>query len=64
VYKRQAYSHLSGIFVEEGQWVSRGEVIGQMGSTGNSTGPHIHFQVYGGGTRQNPYAYLPPSPAQ
>lgn len=59
-----AYSHLSGIFVEEGQVVSRGQVIGQVGSTGNSTGPHVHFEVFDGGTRVNPLSYLPSSAAE
>lgn len=57
-----SYSHLSGIVVEEGQVVGRGEVIGQVGSTGNSTGPHVHFEVISGGVRVNPQRYLPFSP--
>lgn len=59
-----AYSHLSGIFVEEGQVVARGEVIGQLGSTGNSTGPHVHFEAWQGKTKVNPLGLMPPSPAQ
>jgi murein DD-endopeptidase MepM/ murein hydrolase activator NlpD len=39
------YGHLSEIFVQPGQWVEPGMVIGQVGSTGNSTGPHLHFEV-------------------
>jgi len=58
------YCHLSGIFIEEGQVVSRGEVIGQVGSTGNSTGPHVHFEVFDGGVKINPYNVLPPSQGQ
>lgn len=58
------YSHLSGIFVEEGQAVSRGQVIGQVGSTGNSTGPHVHFEVYQNGSKVNPLSLLPPSADQ
>lgn len=58
-----AYNHMSDIYVEEGESVSRGQLIGQVGSTGNSTGPHVHFQVYQGNQRVNPLNYLPPSPA-
>jgi murein DD-endopeptidase MepM/ murein hydrolase activator NlpD len=39
------YGHMSEIFVQPGQWVERGTVIGRVGSTGNSTGPHLHFEV-------------------
>jgi murein DD-endopeptidase MepM/ murein hydrolase activator NlpD len=39
------YGHMSEIFVQPGQWVERGSVIGRVGSTGNSTGSHLHFEV-------------------
>ncbi|MBW4634739.1 MAG: peptidoglycan DD-metalloendopeptidase family protein [Iphinoe sp. HA4291-MV1] len=39
------YGHMSEIFVQPGQWVEQGTVIGRVGSTGNSTGPHLHFEV-------------------
>lgn len=58
-----AYNHMSDIYVEEGESVSRGQMIGQVGSTGNSTGPHVHYQVYQGSQHANPLNYLPLSPA-
>jgi murein DD-endopeptidase MepM/ murein hydrolase activator NlpD len=53
------YAHLSRIYVAKGQAVDRGQVIGAVGSTGNSTGPHLHFEVRRYGVQQNPRAYLP-----
>ncbi|MCL6528836.1 MAG: LysM peptidoglycan-binding domain-containing protein [Meiothermus ruber] len=53
------YAHMSRIVVRPGQWVDRGDLIGYVGSTGWSTGPHLHFEVRVGGVARNPLAYLP-----
>ena len=52
------YAHLSDIFVAAGQGVRQGQPIGAEGSTGYSTGPHLHFGVDYNGTWQNPLSYL------
>lgn len=52
------YGHMSKLLVSVGAEVSKGEVIGIMGSTGRSTGPHIHFIVKYKGTSQNPLKYI------
>jgi murein DD-endopeptidase MepM/ murein hydrolase activator NlpD len=52
------YSHLQDVFVREGEVVGQGQVIGTVGSTGNSTGPHLHFEVRDFGRRTNPLGLL------
>jgi murein DD-endopeptidase MepM/ murein hydrolase activator NlpD len=57
------YGHLSAALVKPGQSVTQGEPIGLEGSTGNSTGPHLHFEVRYAGVAFDPMTYLDGSPA-
>ena len=55
------YAHLQTVKVVKGQQVSRGQTIGLIGNTGNSYGPHLHFEVIKNGVRQNPLNYVDPN---
>lgn len=59
--KLTRYCHCSKLIVKEGQYVRRGQKIAEVGSTGNSTGPHLHFEVYVNNQRVNPRKYLNPA---
>lgn len=52
------YAHMSSVAAYEGQWVNKGDVIGYVGSTGNSSGNHLHFEVYQNGTRVDPSQFV------
>ena len=53
------YAHLSSVSVSVGDMVTQGDTVGITGSTGNSTGPHLHYEVMINGVNQNPLDYLP-----
>jgi hypothetical protein len=57
------YAHLSGFRVRVLQRVVRGQHIGEVGSTGNTTGPHLHLEARVAGVAKDPQAYLSGSPA-
>lgn len=52
------YAHMSQILVQQGQTVVSGDLIGKVGSTGRSTGPHLHYEVHRNGTALNPIRFL------
>ncbi len=58
------YGHLSKIGVQVGDTIQRGQLIGLIGSTGRSTGPHLHYEVRVNDKPINPRRFLPPEPAE
>lgn len=56
--KTTLYSHFSKVYVKKGEKVARGQVIGAIGSTGRSTGPHLHFEYRVNSSKLNPLKYL------
>lgn len=52
------YAHLNEIFVKQGQKLKRGEVLGTLGSTGRSTGPHLHYEIRKDGRAVNPFYFF------
>ena len=58
------YGHLSKIDVQNGDTVNRGQIIGYVGSTGRSTGPHLHYELRLNDKAINPRRFLPPEPSE
>lgn len=55
---KSLYGHLSQIYVKRGQYVKQGQYVARSGNTGNSTGPHLHFELIKKGRHVNPYKHL------
>ena len=55
---KTAYGHLSKILVKKGQYVTQGQIIGHSGNSGNSTGPHLHYELIKNGKFINPLSYI------
>ncbi len=53
------YAHMASVSVRTGEEVSRGRVVGYVGTSGRTTGPHLHYEVIKYGIRQDPILYLP-----
>jgi murein DD-endopeptidase MepM/ murein hydrolase activator NlpD len=52
------YAHLSKILVREGEEVANGAIVGRVGSSGRSTGPHLHYEVRKRGAAVNPLKFI------
>ena len=52
------YAHLNKAYVKKGQYVEQGESIGEVGSSGRSTGPHLHYEVLFNGTPVDPMTFI------
>jgi hypothetical protein len=59
---KSVYGHMYSTNVQVGQQVDKNSVLGMVGSTGASTGPHVHFEIYLNGVLQNPHNYVPGRP--
>ncbi len=55
---RTVYAHLSSVKVKQGQKVSRGDLIGNTGNSGLSSGPHLHYEVHHNGIKLNPVDFF------
>ena len=55
---RSVYMHMTHYVVKRGQYVEAGQLIGYVGSTGGSTGPHLHFEIRYDGTPYNPMQFI------
>jgi len=58
-YMESSYNHLSGYAVPPGSWVAQGQTVAYVGTTGNSTGCHLHFMLWVNGSSSDPLNYLP-----
>jgi lipoprotein NlpD len=56
------YAHLSRHLVRRGERVRRGQIVAEVGATGNATGPHLHFEIRRRDRALNPLLFLPPTP--
>jgi murein DD-endopeptidase MepM/ murein hydrolase activator NlpD len=59
---RTWYMHLKKAAVQQGEAVKKGQTIGLLGSTGRSTGPHLHYEILKNGKSTNPKPYMPNKP--